>query len=241
MQLKILLRNLIIVLFLFSLAFSFKKNYMNENNSKTSLIFDSHHKKIFNKIFNRDYNLISFEYQGWDGYEWYNSYKYIYEYDLLDNQIEYIYQTWSDDTWKNYFKTVSTYNDNNNLNKTLNYLWSEEDWSLAGQTTNYIYDEGDLDIASENDNLDLSYNLYQAYPNPFNPITTISFVIPKYNFVSIKVYTIYGSLVFTLVEDYFNQGNHSLIWDGTNLPSGQYLIKMESNNFNKTQIISLIK
>ena len=47
--------------------------------------------------------------------------------------------------------------------------------------------------------------------------------------------------VSTLVEDYFNQGTHSLTWDGIHLSSGQYLVKMESGSFSKTQIISLIK
>ena len=85
------------------------------------------------------------------------------------------------------------------------------------------------------------YNLNQPYPNPFNPTTTISFSISKYDFVSIKVYDIKGRLISTLVENYFNQGIHTLTWDGTYLSSGQYLIKMESGSFSKTQTISLIK
>jgi len=103
-----------------------------------------------------------------------------------------------------------------------------------------------LKIESSNDDLSNSNNvvefsLNKPYPNPFNPTTTISFSVPNYDFVSIRVYDINGGLVSTLVEDHFNQGNHSLTWDGTGLSSGQYLVKMESGSFSKTQIISLVK
>ena len=110
---------------------------------------------------------------------------------------------------------------------------------------------GDRDVLlvkiNSNDHLDIltiepnEYNLNQPYPNPFNPITTISFSVPNYDFVSIKVYDISGRLVCNLVEDYFNQGTHYLTWDGTDFSSGQYLVKMESGSFSKMQTISLIK
>ena len=103
----------------------------------------------------------------------------------------------------------------------------EQDTSECGELSNSDYT--------------IEYSLNKPYPNPFNPTTTISFSVPSYDFVSIKVYDINGGLVSTLVEDYFNQGTHSLTWDGTGLSSGQYLVKMESGSFSKTQIISLIK
>ena len=78
-----------------------------------------------------------------------------------------------------------------------------------------------------------AYHLFWKYK--------VSFSISKYDFVSIKVYDIKGRLISTLVENYFNQGIHTLTWDGTYLSSGQYLIKMESGSFSKTQTISLIK
>ena len=106
-------------------------------------------------------------------------------------------------------------------------------------TAKISVDESDL--SNIDNSLVSEYALHIPYPNPFNPTTTIPFSLPKYSFVSIKVYDINGALVSTLVEDYFNQGTHSLTWDGTNLSSGQYFLKMESGSFSKTQIISLIK
>jgi len=108
------------------------------------------------------------------------------------------------------------------------------EWSIGFQD---ISECGEL----SNSNYIIEYSLNQPYPNPFNPTTTISFSVPNYDFVSIKIYDINGGLVSTLVEDHFNQGTHSLTWDGTGLSSGQYLVKMESGSFSKTQIISLVK
>ena len=107
------------------------------------------------------------------------------------------------------------------------------------------YSITDMIVANSSEEITVStpsmFTLESAYPNPFNPTTTISFSVPNYDFVSIKVYDINGKLVSVLVEDSFNQGTHSITWDGTDFPSGQYLVKMKSGSFSKTQIISLIK
>ena len=50
-----------------------------------------------------------------------------------------------------------------------------------------------------------------------------------------------GRLVSTLAERNFTSGKHTLIWNGSSYSSGEYFIKMESSNYNKTQIVTLIK
>ena len=79
------------------------------------------------------------------------------------------------------------------------------------------------------------------YPNPFNPTTTISFTIPSYEFVSIKIYDLNNQLIKTLTEDFFSKGTHELIWNAANVSSGHYIIKMNSNHHNQSKIITLIK
>ena len=66
--------------------------------------------------------------------------------------------------------------------------------------------------------------LYPAYPNPFNPQTTISFALPKDADVSIKVYDINGRLVSSLVDKKYEAGNHKILFDGTGIASGVYFI-----------------
>ena len=44
-----------------------------------------------------------------------------------------------------------------------------------------------------------------------------------------------------LVDKYYQAGNHSVNWDGSNYPSGSYLVKMNSGSFTDTQKIMLLK
>ena len=57
------------------------------------------------------------------------------------------------------------------------------------------------------------YILYPAYPNPFNPITTITYSIPEPTDVTIIVYDILGKQVAELINDYIPSGNHQVRWN----------------------------
>ena len=94
---------------------------------------------------------------------------------------------------------------------------------------------------SNSDIYPFEYSLNKPYPNPFNPSTTISFSVPSFDKVSINVYDLKGSLVTTLVDDYYHSGNHTINWDGSNYSSGNYIVKMKSNNYESSQIITLVK
>ncbi len=85
-----------------------------------------------------------------------------------------------------------------------------------------------------------------AWPNPFNPTTTISFSIPKDDKVELKVYNIKGQLVKTLVDDHLEAGTHKAVWDGDNkygkkVSSGIYLYRLESCGKSKAQKMLLLK
>ena len=85
------------------------------------------------------------------------------------------------------------------------------------------------------------FRLEQNYPNPFNPVTKINFDIPKTGFVSLKVYNILGKEVANLVNGVKNAGIYSVDFDGTNLASGTYFYKLESNGFVDSKKMVLIK
>ena len=92
------------------------------------------------------------------------------------------------------------------------------------------------DVSTVND-----YALSQNYPNPFNPTTEIHYAMKESGFVSIKVYNPIGQLVATLVEGTVTQGHHNVQFDATNLPSGIYVYRMETNGFTAQQKMMLIK
>jgi hypothetical protein len=85
------------------------------------------------------------------------------------------------------------------------------------------------------------YSLDSIYPNPFNPVTLITFNLPIADMVSIKVFDITGRELITLKEDYTIAGTHTVNWNASRYPSGVYLLQMTSGLFSKTQKIVLMK
>ena len=66
------------------------------------------------------------------------------------------------------------------------------------------------------------FNLFNNYPNPFNPSTTITFELPKYSQVEISIYDALGKKIKTLLSENIETGRHNTIWNGTN-QSGQQI------------------
>ena len=86
-----------------------------------------------------------------------------------------------------------------------------------------------------------SFVLNKAYPNPFNPSTTINFGIPKDGQVEISVYDISGRHITTITDEFLSAGYHTRIWDASSYASGVYMINMTAVGFRATQKIALVK
>jgi len=82
------------------------------------------------------------------------------------------------------------------------------------------------------------YILSQNYPNPFNPATKIKFDLIKSGLVKLTVYDILGKEVATLVNENLSPGSYESDFDGSNLPSGVYFYRIETNEF--TQVKKMI-
>ena len=85
------------------------------------------------------------------------------------------------------------------------------------------------------------YSLSQAYPNPFNPVTTLSFALPVDSEVSLSVYNLQGRQVTTLISSNMDAGYHSIIWDANSQASGVYFVKMIADEYISTQKLMLVK
>ena len=64
--------------------------------------------------------------------------------------------------------------------------------------------------------LPITYKLYNAYPNPFNPVTTLRYDLPEDALVNITIYDMMGRVVKTLINDQQTTGYRSLQWNATN-------------------------
>ena len=89
--------------------------------------------------------------------------------------------------------------------------------------------------------LPAEFSLSQNVPNPFNPITTIEFELPKTSEVGLKVFNILGEEVATLVSDRLSAGSYSYEWDASNLASGVYLYRLQVGDYVKIRKMVLIR
>jgi PKD repeat protein len=79
------------------------------------------------------------------------------------------------------------------------------------------------------------------YPNPFNPVSAISFSIPRSEWVTLKVYDVLGRTVATLVDEIKYEGSYEVRFDGNNLASGLYLCRITMGNEARSSKMLLMK
>ena len=84
-------------------------------------------------------------------------------------------------------------------------------------------------------------NLLQNYPNPFNPVTEIKFTLPEAARVTLRVYNIIGQEVASLINGIEEAGFHSAKFEGSNLPSGTYIYRLQTGSFIQTKKMLLLK
>ena len=85
------------------------------------------------------------------------------------------------------------------------------------------------------------FALQQNYPNPFNPLTTIEYALPYTEFVMLKVYTMLGEEVETLIEGHHAAGTFKATWDASGVPSGVYFYRLTAGGYVQTKKAVLIK
>jgi len=94
--------------------------------------------------------------------------------------------------------------------------------------------------------LPITYNLYNAYPNPFNPVTTLRYNLPEDGLVNITIYDIMGRQISNLVSSQQNAGYKSIQWNATNnagqpVSAGLYLYTIQAGEFRQTKKMVLLK
>jgi len=85
------------------------------------------------------------------------------------------------------------------------------------------------------------FNLLSSYPNPFNAVTEIYFVLPQEERVHLDIFNVQGRLITTLTDNRFTAGMHNVMWDAGRVPSGIYICRMESESFTRSHKMVLLK
>jgi len=85
------------------------------------------------------------------------------------------------------------------------------------------------------------FSLEQNRPNPFNPITEISFSLPTASDVHLDIYNIMGQRVATLVDGFLEAGRHTCIWDAGQAASGVYFYRLQAGTFTAGRKMILLK
>ncbi len=86
-----------------------------------------------------------------------------------------------------------------------------------------------------------SFELSNAYPNPFNPTTEIKFAVPMRSHVTVTVYNMAGQVVTQLVDGELNTGTYRATVNGARMASGIYFVKMNAGSFSASRKIVLVK
>jgi hypothetical protein len=87
----------------------------------------------------------------------------------------------------------------------------------------------------------MAFGLSQAYPNPFNPTTSVELTVAQEGFVSVKVYNLMGQVIATLHEGNLMANSYSFTWDAADMASGMYILQAETDGNVDTQKIMYMK
>ena len=86
------------------------------------------------------------------------------------------------------------------------------------------------------------HKLLDAYPNPFNPTTLLSFEISNNAHAKLDIYNINGQLVDTIIDGEYTAGYYSFNWNASKYSSGVYFVRLNINDkYHQTKKIILIK
>lgn len=100
-------------------------------------------------------------------------------------------------------------------------------------------------VANENSQATIAMptelTLSKAYPNPFNPSTTLDMYVPVEGMVSLSVYNVMGQLVDVIHSGSMTEGSHSITWNASNMTSGMYFVRAESVGGVSVQKVMLMK
>jgi gluconolactonase len=129
--------------------------------------------------------------------------------------------------------------------QTSNCNWGDSDrrtlYITSGNSVYRIRLGATTGVREKGENVPAGFGLYQNFPNPFNPSTTIRYAVARRTKMTLVVFNALGQAVATPVNGYEEAGSHDLRFDGSGLPSGVYFCAMNTGDYSATRRLLLLK
>ena len=117
-----------------------------------------------------------------------------------------------------------------------------ENWQKMYEwVKNFTNDRQNTKVGTDIAQIPLRTELFNNFPNPFNPTTTITYQLSVTSQVSLKVYDLLGREVKILTNGLIQAGKHSIIWNATSLPNGLYFYQLRTGNYSDTKKMIVLK
>ena len=121
------------------------------------------------------------------------------------------------------------------------FVDEENGWAVGSSGTIISTRDNTSSVSSEQSFTPREYQLFQNYPNPFNPATKIRYEIVDRSYVTLKVYDVLGNDIAILVNEEKPAGTYEVEFDGTGLPSGIYIYRLQAGDFVDSKKMILLK
>jgi hypothetical protein len=102
-------------------------------------------------------------------------------------------------------------------------------------------EEGDDGYDGDSDIVETGTMLKGNYPNPFNPVTEISFSLVNSGDVKVEIFNVMGQKVATVVDGFMEAGQHTVLWDASDFSSGVYFYRLTAGDLVETRKMMLLK
>jgi hypothetical protein len=188
-------------------------------------------------IYDLEHRKTEYKYQkSSDGITWENIWHYTYEYDLSGYKTRQLFQNWGT-AWEDYRQYLYEYDSNGLLILEIDQVWLGSEWVNEYRFTSIwelVSGINELGIAN-------NYQLYNNYPNPFNPSTIIRWQLPVRSQVTLKIYDVLGNEIVTLINEEKDAGAYQVEWNASNKSSAVYFYQLRVGKFVDTKKMILLR
>jgi hypothetical protein len=125
-------------------------------------------------------------------------------------------------------------------------LSSGENITLSGEGSFFINKNINEIILEKQSALPHKFTLLKSFPNPFNPVTTITYTIPEDSYIELSIFSVQGKLIQHLENNFKFTGNYAVLWDGKDMigksvGSGIYIVKLSTDKEFLSHKVLLLK